>query len=161
MLRVERIHAGYKSSEVLHGIDLWLEAGEVVTLLGRNGMGKTTTIRCICGLLPIYRGSIELDGRAIERMDSFRIARLGLGLVPEGRQIFPNLSVAENLQVAAANYSDTTEPWTQARQTPRSLCLGMKLAAKTGDSDSVASYALALNNLFPDSPEAAGCKVES
>lgn len=115
MLELRDIHAGYSSSEVLHGVDLTLAAGEVVTLLGRNGMGKTTTIKCICGLLPGYRGSIELNGRKIDSMPSYQRARLGVGLVPEGRQIFPNLSVRENLVVAADNQARRADPWTLAR----------------------------------------------
>jgi branched-chain amino acid transport system ATP-binding protein len=115
MLRLRGIHAGYVSSEVLHGVDLYLKAGEVVTLLGRNGMGKTTTIKCICGLLPGYRGSIELNGRQIDNLPSYQIARLGVGLVPEGRQVFPNLSVRENLLVAANNHLGRENPWTLDR----------------------------------------------
>ena len=115
MLELRGLHAGYKTSEVLHGIDLELAAGEVVTLLGRNGMGKSTTIKCICGLLPVYRGAIEIDGISVVDQPSYRIARLGVGLVPEDRHIFPNLSVRENLQVAAANHSGSANPWTLER----------------------------------------------
>ena len=115
MLELHDIHAGYKTGEVLHGINLRLDVGEVVTLLGRNGMGKTTTVKCICGLLSIYRGSIEINGRPIAAMPSYQIARLGVGLVPEGRHIFPNLSVRENLLVAAANHASSDNPWTLER----------------------------------------------
>ena len=115
MLRLQGIHAGYASSEVLHDVDLYLEAGEVVTLLGRNGMGKTTTIKCICGMLPGYRGSVELNGLKIDALPSYQIARLGVGLVPEGRQVFPNLSVRENLLVAANNRARRNNPWTLER----------------------------------------------
>jgi len=115
MLELQQVHAGYKTSEVLHGIDLYLEAGEVVTLLGRNGMGKSTTIKCISGLLAPYSGTIEMNGKRIEAMPSYLIARLGVGLVPEDRQIFANLNVRENLQVAAENHSKSTIPWTLQR----------------------------------------------
>jgi branched-chain amino acid transport system ATP-binding protein len=111
MLRVESIHAGYSGSEVLHGVSLALEEGEVVTLLGRNGMGKSTTINCICGLLPLSEGSIHFDEQRVDVLPSYRIARLGIGLVPEARHIFPNLNVVENLQVAAANHAGSTKPW--------------------------------------------------
>jgi branched-chain amino acid transport system ATP-binding protein len=86
-----------------------------VTLMGRNGMGKTTTVSSIMGLLPQRRGTIEFEGQRVEALPSFRIARLGLGLVPEGRQIFPNLSVRENLLAAAANRGDRANPWTLER----------------------------------------------
>ena len=115
MLKLQQLFAGYNNSEVLHGVDLRLEAGEVVTLLGRNGMGKSTTIKCICGLLGISTGTIEIDGRRTDQLASYQIARLGVGLVPEERHIFPNLNVHENLVVAAANYSNSSNPWTLNR----------------------------------------------
>jgi branched-chain amino acid transport system ATP-binding protein len=115
MLSLNAIHAGYNTSEVLHGIDLQLMEGEVVTLLGRNGMGKSTTINCICGLLGLRSGSIEFNGVMLNTISSYQIARLGVGLVPEERHIFPNLSVRENLTVAAANYSASDRPWTLER----------------------------------------------
>ena len=111
MLTLSQVHAGYNDSEVLHGIDLQLQQGEVVTLLGRNGMGKTTTIHCIIGLLETRSGSIEFNGVQLNSIASYQIARLGVGLVPENRHIFPNLSVTENLVVAAANYSGSKTPW--------------------------------------------------
>jgi branched-chain amino acid transport system ATP-binding protein len=115
MLRVRDLEAFYGASQALFGMELAVDTGEVVTLLGRNGMGKTTTVHSIMGLLETRRGSIEFDGRRVETMPSFRIARLGLGLVPEGRQIFPNLSVRENLVAAAANRDRRANPWTVAR----------------------------------------------
>lgn len=115
MLILDQVHAGYNSSEVLHGIDLQLQEGEVVTLLGRNGMGKTTTINCIIGLLETRSGSIEFNGVRLDLIASYQIARMGVGLVPENRHIFPNLTVTENLVVAAANYSDSASPWTLER----------------------------------------------
>ena len=112
MLTLTNIHAGYNSSEVLSGISMQLDKGEVVTLLGRNGMGKSTTINCIMGLLGISSGSIEFNGSKLNSLQSYQIARLGVGLVPEERHIFSNLTVTENLQVAAANYSGSTSAWT-------------------------------------------------
>jgi len=115
MLSLNAVHAGYNAGEVLHGIDLELNEGEVVTLLGRNGMGKSTTINCIIGLLKINSGDIKFDGVNLDSISSYQIARLGVGLVPEDRHIFPNLSVTENLTVAAANYSRSSAPWTLER----------------------------------------------
>jgi branched-chain amino acid transport system ATP-binding protein len=101
MLRIEGLEGGYGDSQVLFGVDLAVASGEVVTLLGRNGMGKTTTIRCIFGLLPAWRGRIVIDGADMTGRQPHAIAQSGLGLVPEGRQIFPTLSVEENLIATA------------------------------------------------------------
>ena len=115
MLRVLELDAFYGPSQALFGMELRVDAGEVVTLMGRNGMGKTTTVHSIMGLLETRRGAVEFEGQRVDQMASFRIARLGLGLVPEGRQIFPNLSVRENLIAAAANRSARANPWTIER----------------------------------------------
>jgi branched-chain amino acid transport system ATP-binding protein len=115
LLELERLEAGYGASPVLFGIDLAIEAGEMVTLLGRNGMGKTTTVRSIMGLTPPRGGAIRFRGRAIERERPERIARLGMALVPEGRQVFPNLSVREHLVAFAGNRSGRKDPWTPKR----------------------------------------------
>ena len=97
LLQARGVHAGYGASPVLFGIDLEVGAGEIVTLLGRNGMGKTTFVRSVMGLLTPSAGQIRFADRAIEAQPAHRIARLGLALVPEGRQIFPNLTVEEHL----------------------------------------------------------------
>ena len=110
MLVVEGLQAGYGEAQVLHDIHLSVEAGQVVTLLGRNGMGKTTTISTIFGLLPARGGRVSIDGRDVTRAAPHRIARAGLGLVPEGRQVFPTLDVRENLLATAR-----PGPWTLAR----------------------------------------------
>jgi branched-chain amino acid transport system ATP-binding protein len=115
MLKVGNLQAFYGVSQALFGMELAVEAGEVVTLMGRNGMGKTTTVHAIMGVLAHRRGVVEFEGRRVDHLPSFRIARLGLGLVPEGRQIFPNLSVRENLVAAAANRSRRANPWTLRR----------------------------------------------
>ena len=115
MLKVRDLTAFYGPSQALFGMELSVEAGEVVTLMGRNGMGKTTTVNAIMGLLPASAGSVEFAGSRVERLPSFRIARLGLGLVPEGRQIFPNLSVRENLVATAANRDRRPQPWSLER----------------------------------------------
>src|ERR1700687_4838096 len=115
MLEVNGLEAGYGDGRVLFGVDLAVMAGEVVTLLGRNGMGKTTTLAAIMGIVHAEGGTIRLDGAPIQDLPSYRIARLGLGLVPEGRQIFPNLSVRENLVASAANRTSRGHPWPLAR----------------------------------------------
>jgi branched-chain amino acid transport system ATP-binding protein len=115
LLSVRSLETAYGASKVLFGLDLEINAGEVVTLLGRNGMGKTTTVRSIMGLTRAQSGSIRFRDRAIEREAPDRIARLGIALVPEGRHIFPNLSVRENLVAFADNRSGRREPWTPER----------------------------------------------
>ena len=115
LLQVERLETSYGASQVLFGLELAIRAGEVATLLGRNGMGKTTTVRSIMGLTPARSGVIRFRGERIERQRPDRIARRGIALVPEGRQIFPNLSVRENLVAFAGNRSATPDPWTLAK----------------------------------------------
>jgi branched-chain amino acid transport system ATP-binding protein len=112
MLTVESIESFYGASQVLFGMSLAVNDGEVVTLLGRNGMGKTTTLNSIMGIVSVRRGRVEFDGREVSGLPSFRIAQCGLGLVPEGRQVFPNLTVTENLVATAANRSGRADPWT-------------------------------------------------
>jgi len=112
LLEVENLETAYGASQVLFGMRLEVGEGEVVTLLGRNGMGKTTTVRSIMGLTRARSGAIRFRGRAIERERPDRIARLGVALVPEGRQVFPNLSVREHLVAFAGNRSRRADPWT-------------------------------------------------
>ncbi|HUL93421.1 MAG TPA: ABC transporter ATP-binding protein [Burkholderiales bacterium] len=112
MLRIEKLETAYGASQVLFGVDLAIRSGEVATLLGRNGMGKTTTVRSIMGLTPARGGAIRFRGERVERLRPDRIARGGIALVPEGRQIFPNLSVRENLVAFAGNRSGARDPWT-------------------------------------------------
>ncbi|VFM94981.1 MAG: amino acid/amide ABC transporter ATP-binding protein 2, HAAT family [Candidatus Kentron sp. G] len=111
MLVVDGLDAHYGTSRVLFGMELQVHAGEVVTLIGRNGMGKTTTVHSILGIVRATGGSIRFQGRELIGLPSFRIARLGIGLVPEGRQVFPNLSVHENLVATAANRRAEPSPW--------------------------------------------------
>ncbi len=115
LLEVEALEAAYGASPVLFGVALAIQAGEAATLLGRNGMGKTTTVRSILGLTPARRGSIRFLGERIERLSPDRIARAGVAVVPEGRQIFPNLTVRENLVAFAGNRSGAADPWTLGR----------------------------------------------
>src|ERR1051325_5478122 len=112
LLEVENVETCYGLSQVLFGLSLQVKAGEMVALMGRNGMGKTTTIRSIMGLTRARAGTIRFAGQDIRDLPSFRIAQLGIGLVPEGRQIFPNLTVRENLVAASANRSGSADPWT-------------------------------------------------
>jgi branched-chain amino acid transport system ATP-binding protein len=112
LLKVEGIETAYGRSQVLFGVSLSIAPGEMVTLMGRNGMGKTTTVRSIMGLTPASSGSIRLDGREIRALPSYRVAKLGVGLVPEGRQVFSNLTARENLIATAANRGGASDPWT-------------------------------------------------
>lgn len=111
MLEVKGIETSYGTSQVLFGMSFSVNEGEVVSLLGRNGMGKTTTIRSLMGMVPTHGGSITFEGKDIRNQNDYKIAQLGLGLVPEGRQIFPNLTVRENLIATAANRTGTDNPW--------------------------------------------------
>ena len=114
MLSVDKLQAGYGPAQVLFDVSFTVGAGEVVTLLGRNGMGKTTTIRTIMGLLPARGGDATFEGARLNALPPYRIAQRGLGLVPEGRQVFPTLSVEENLvATAAARHGEAR--WTLAR----------------------------------------------
>ena len=122
LLAVSGIQSWYGASQALFGVDLEVGDGEVVALMGRNGMGKTTTIRAICGLTPARSGTVTFGGSDITRQKPFRIARAGIGLVPEGRRCFPNLSVEENL-VATARPG----PWTIATVTALFPRLGERL----------------------------------
>jgi branched-chain amino acid transport system ATP-binding protein len=115
LLEVEGIVTYYGRSQVLFGVSLTVESGEVVTLMGRNGMGKTTTVRSIMGLTPPRDGSVRVSGRELRGLPTFRVARAGLALVPEGRQVFPNLTVAEHLAIAQSNRTMRHDPWTPER----------------------------------------------
>ncbi len=111
LLELRDVETSYGLSRVLFGVSLTIGRGEMVSLLGRNGMGKTTTVRSIMGLTPPSAGSIRFDGEEIRGLPAYRIAKHGIGLVPEGRQVFPNLTARENLIAAAANYGEASEPW--------------------------------------------------
>ncbi|MBP9942759.1 MAG: ATP-binding cassette domain-containing protein, partial [Comamonas sp.] len=105
MLEVRGIEAGYGASQVLFGVSLTIEPHQVVSLMGRNGMGKSTTIKCITGALPVRKGQILFEGRDITNLPVDAIARLGIAIVPEGRQCFPNLTVREHLVAFARHPS--------------------------------------------------------
>ena len=115
LLEVSGLEVAYGQSQVLFGLDLALAEGEAATLLGRNGMGKTTTLRAICGLQPVRGGTIRFAGERIDGWRADRIGRAGIALVPEGRQCFPNLTVDEHLLAFFANRRRESMPWTPAR----------------------------------------------
>ena len=114
MLVLRGLDTFYGRSQILFDLSLEVANGEVVTLLGRNGMGKTTSLRSIMGLVPIRRGEIIFDGAPLQGRPSYRAAQAGLGWVPEGRRIFPNLTVREQLLATASQGSGTAEPWNEA-----------------------------------------------
>jgi branched-chain amino acid transport system ATP-binding protein len=115
ILRVDNIETAYGTSQVIFGLSMEIRQGETATLLGRNGVGKTTTLRSILGLTPVKKGEVHFMDRRIEAMATDKIARMGIAIVPEGRMIFPNLTVRENLTAFAANRNKSQEPWTLAR----------------------------------------------
>src|ERR1700751_6072212 len=112
LLEIDGIETCYGQSQVLYGLSLSVKSGEMIALMGRNGMGKTTTIRSIMGLTPARAGAIRFAGEDVRALPSYKIAKLGIGLVPEGRQIFPNLTVYENLVAASGNRLGASDPWT-------------------------------------------------
>ena len=110
MLEIAGLETAYGRSQVLFGVSMKIQSSEVVSLLGRNGMGKTTTVRSIMGITPCSSGKVVFEGREVHALPSYRIAKSGIGLVPEGRQVFPNLTVRENLVATASKRG----PWTLA-----------------------------------------------
>ncbi|MDH3634038.1 MAG: ABC transporter ATP-binding protein [Gammaproteobacteria bacterium] len=112
MLELDGVETFYGPIQALFGVSLNCDEGQVTTLIGRNGMGKTTTISSILGIIPCRQGEIRFDGVRVDGRPAYEVAQLGIGLVPEGRQVFPNLSVRENLLATAANYSGSDDPWT-------------------------------------------------
>ena len=115
MLELDGLTGGYGRAQVLFDVSLRVGEGELVCLMGRNGMGKTTTVKTLMGLLPAWGGAVRVDGTVVTGAGAARIARMGLGLVPEGRQVFPNLTVTENLVATAANRRAAEGPWTLDR----------------------------------------------
>jgi len=132
MLEVDSLATAYGQSQVLFGVSFGVRSGEAVTLLGRNGMGKTTTVRSLMGMVRPRGGTITFEGKPLHGLPSYRVAQAGLGLVPEGRQVFPNLTVRENLVATAARRSARAEPWTLARV----FALFPQLAERSGHSGS-------------------------
>jgi branched-chain amino acid transport system ATP-binding protein len=128
LLEVSDIETSYGQSRVLFGISFVIAPGEMVSLMGRNGMGKTTTVRSIMGLTRATAGSIRFAGEDIRDLPAYRVVKLGIGLVPEGRQVFPNLTTRENLVATAANRTAAREPWTLDKV----LALFPRLASRAG-----------------------------
>jgi branched-chain amino acid transport system ATP-binding protein len=135
LLELVNVETRYGQSQVLFGVSLSIAPAEMVTLMGRNGMGKTTTVRSIMGLTPASGGSIRFGRHDVRGLAAYRVAKLGIGLVPEGRQIFPNLTTRENLVAAAANRLGAAEPWTLdkvyelfPRLRERSAAMGVQLS---------------------------------
>src|SRR2546423_1628293 len=129
LLELSNVETCYGLSQVLFGVTLVVAPGEMVTLMGRNGMGKTTTVRSIMGLTPALAGSIRFDGAEIRGLPAYRVAKLGIGLVPEGRQVFPNLTARENLIATAANRASAADPWTLGK-----ICALLPRLAERRDS---------------------------
>jgi branched-chain amino acid transport system ATP-binding protein len=115
LLRATDIETSYGTSQVLFGVSIDVRAHEVVTLLGRNGMGKTTTVKTLMGMLQPQRGAVEFNGQVVSGQAPHRVAQAGMGLVPEGRRIFANLTVRENLVATAENRHGAEQPWTLER----------------------------------------------
>ncbi|MGH6673010.1 MAG: ABC transporter ATP-binding protein [Xanthobacteraceae bacterium] len=135
LLEISGIETSYGLSRVLFGVSLSVASGEMVSLMGRNGMGKTTTVRSIMGLTRASGGSIRFDDREIRDLPAYQVAKLGIGLVPEGRQVFPNLTARENLVATAANRRGASDPWTLEKV----FALFPRLAARAGSMASLLS----------------------
>ncbi len=115
LLQVQGIETFYGPSQALFGVNFDVQQSEVVTLIGRNGMGKSTTVKTIMGMMAPKNGKVLLDGQDMTGQASYRVARAGIGLVPEGRHIFPNLTVRENLVATSGNRQGSRQPWTLER----------------------------------------------
>jgi len=152
MLTLESVEAAYGPSRVLLDVNLRVGEGEVVTLMGRNGMGKTTTIRAIMGLNPASAGAIRFDNKDITRSTPESIARLGIGLVPEGRQVFATLTVRENLVATAANRLDRRDPWTLARVTAMFPILSERAGQRAGTLSGGEQQMLAIGRALMTNP---------
>jgi branched-chain amino acid transport system ATP-binding protein len=147
LLTVEDIHVSYGQSQVLFGVSLAVAPGEVVALMGRNGMGKTTSVRAICRLVGLTGGTIRLDGVDIESWPSHRVARAGIGLVPEGRRCFAPLTVEENL-IAAARQGE----WTLGRVTALFPRLGERLSQRAASLSGGEQQMLAIGRALMTNP---------
>ena len=132
MLTLEALNVHYGRAKILHGVGFEASAGEIVALAGRNGAGKSTTLKAIIGLVPLSAGHIVFEGRELTRLDPYRIARLGVGYVPEERRIFTDLTVAENLEVGARPPAEGREPWSLDRLVALFPNLGSSLDRSAG-----------------------------
>ena len=153
MLQVDAIETSYGASQVLFGMSITVNAGEAVTLMGRNGMGKTTTIRSIMGLVPTQAGSVSFEGSKITNLASHQIARAGIGLVPEGRQIFPNLTVRENLVATAHNEAEVSDPWSLDRVLERFPSLAARIDGMGNELSGGEQQMLAIGRALMTNPK--------
>ena len=153
MLQLRGVDAFYGDSQVLFGMHLVVGDGEVVTLLGRNGMGKTTTVRVVMGMVRARSGTITLNGDRIDQLPPYAIARAGIGLVPEGRQIFPNLSVRENLIATARLPRNGAAAWTLDRVIELFPALGARLASAGNQLSGGEQQMLAIGRALLTNPQ--------
>ena len=153
MLEVRGVDAFYGDSQILFGMTITVRSGEVVTLLGRNGMGKTTTVRAILGIVKPRAGTVTFNGTRIDRLPSYAVARAGIGLVPEGRQIFPNLSVRENLIATARSRRHQGEPWTLERVVELFPALGGRLGSAGNQLSGGEQQMLAIGRALMTNPQ--------
>ena len=153
LLKINAIETAYGNSQVLFGMSLEVAAGEMVTLMGRNGMGKTTTIRSIMGMMVPHSGTIIFEGQSISGMASHRIAKMGVGLVPEGRQIFPNLTVRENLVATARNSSGSSDPWTFEKVLERFPALQLRINGMGNELSGGEQQMLAIGRALMTNPK--------
>jgi branched-chain amino acid transport system ATP-binding protein len=153
LIDAKGLHVYYAESHVLHGVDFRVAAGETVALIGRNGMGKTTTLRSILGLVPPRRGTVAIHGRAMTGHPPHRIARAGLGYVPEGRQIFPLLSVRENLAIAARPGRHGRTDWSVERVLETFPRLAERLGNSGGNLSGGEQQMLAIGRALVTNPD--------
>jgi branched-chain amino acid transport system ATP-binding protein len=151
-VRLDNVAAGYGSAEVLFDLNLHVEPGEVVSLMGRNGMGKSTTLRAIVGLVRVTGGTVSLFDRDITNSPSYAIARAGVGYVPEGRRIFPTLTVRENLVAVAGNPRGLAAPWDVDRVVALFPRLGERLAQMAGTLSGGEQQMLAIGRALMTNP---------
>ena len=153
MLKVVGIEASYGASQVLFGMSLEVGKGEVVTLMGRNGMGKTTTIRSIMGFLKPHGGRVFFENEDITGQSPHKIARLGIGLVPEGRQVFPNLTVRENLVATAHSDPENKDPWTLEKVMTRFPALSQRINGMGNELSGGEQQMLAIGRALMTNPK--------
>ena len=153
MLEVRNVDAFYGDSQALFDMNLAVESGEIATLLGRNGMGKTTTVRTIMGIVRARSGTITLNGTRVDQLPSHAIARAGIGLVPEGRQIFPNLSVRENLVATARTPRQGVPAWTFERVIELFPALGARLTSAGNQLSGGEQQMLAIGRALLTNPQ--------
>ena len=153
LLKVDRLCAGYGASNVLFDVDLSIREGEVATLLGRNGMGKSTLVKCLCGWLKPTSGTIEFNGRQVAGAPAHVIGKLGLGLVPEGRQVFPTLTIRENLVATARPPQNSgAAPWTIERVVAFFPRLGERMNQMAGTLSGGEQQMLAIGRALMTNP---------